>query len=425
MATMEQKVSGTLLFARNGANRPLHQDRQVLRASDLTLEQATQDQMLARARRYLHGWGVVAGFIPTVSESQVLQVGPGYGVTPLGDELFLPEQVTLEDAAKALVLCCGPGGAGCEVIDAEMIARRTAEAAQVTVTGWLIARPASRDASPRPGVPQDCAHPASILLPSRRCGGVEFAVICTLPPSHQPRKPACDDLMPFVCGTGRLEHPPLPWETPLPADANFLVIARMTVVLDHLTATTDTRRTLWPVSLMQDWIESCICPLLSRDVTGPTITGGGATVRGGGDADVVFTRPTTVAGSVSGGATSVSGSVSGSTAPGNPGPRNPDPGNVVINPPRVVVIPPIGPTGPIPPERATDIRTRLDTSVSELGGVGAARTNALAAIGVSTQGDFITAPTDKLATAMNLPTARVTAMKQELNAKHSLGLTFQ
>src|SRR3954454_14094052 len=105
MATIEQKASGPLLFAKNGTNRPLHQDRQVLRASDLTLEQATQDQMLARARRHLHGWGVVSGFVPTVAESNVLQVGPGYGLTPLGDELFLPQQVALNDVITALALC--------------------------------------------------------------------------------------------------------------------------------------------------------------------------------------------------------------------------------------------------------------------------------------------------------------------------------
>ena len=91
MATADRRVSGAIAFAGNGANRPLHQDRQILCASDLALEQATQDAVLARARRYLHGWGVVAGFIPEVAEPNTLFMGPGYGVAPLGDELFLPE----------------------------------------------------------------------------------------------------------------------------------------------------------------------------------------------------------------------------------------------------------------------------------------------------------------------------------------------
>jgi hypothetical protein len=410
MATIEQKASGMLLFAQNGTNRPLHQDRQVLRASDLTLEQATQDQMLARARRYLHGWGVVSGFVPTVAESNVLQVGPGYGVTPLGDELFLPQQVTLEDVITALILCCGPGAEGCEQIDPEMIARHRAEPAIITVTGWLVARPGSRDASPRAGVPQDCAHPASILLPSRRCGGVEFAVMCTLPPTHQPRQPACEELMPFVCGSERTGGPPLPWETPLPAEANFLVIARLTATLNGLTATTDARRALWPVSLMQDWIGSCICPLLSRNDTRPTVSGGATTITGGTHDDTVSPRPAAVPGSVSGAVTSIPGS----TVP-------PD----IIHPPPVVVIPPIGPSGPIPPEEMAGIRDRLTGPVLGIVGVGAARSQALAGVGVNTQGDFMTAPVETLATALNLPTARVTAMKQDLNAKNNLGLTFQ
>src|SRR5262245_46577539 len=114
MATIDQGTKSNILqFAGNGANRPLHQDRQVLRAGDLALEQATQDAMLARARRYLHGWGVVAGFVPVVKQSAHLGIGPGYGVTPLGDELFLPETVPLEDVIKAVLTCCGPGSLGC------------------------------------------------------------------------------------------------------------------------------------------------------------------------------------------------------------------------------------------------------------------------------------------------------------------------
>src|SRR5829696_837871 len=177
MAMSSTSAPGALAFAGNGANRPLHQDRQILRAGDLALEQATQDAMLARARRHLHGWGVVAGFVPEVSDAAALTVGPGYGVTPLGDELFVPEPVVLPQAAEKTVACCGPGPVGCEEIDPEALAEARAAAAERTVTSWLIARPASRDAAPRPGVPEGCAHPAATLLPSRRCGGVEFAIL--------------------------------------------------------------------------------------------------------------------------------------------------------------------------------------------------------------------------------------------------------
>ena len=152
MAMTERSTSSTLLFARNGANRPVHQDRQILRAGDLSLEQATQDAMLARARRYLHGWGVVSGFIPHLSEDELI-LGPGYGVTPLGDELFLPQEVKLSKVAEVALLCCGPGPAGCEQIDPKELERDRIAAAEAVVDAYLIARPASREALPRPGVP--------------------------------------------------------------------------------------------------------------------------------------------------------------------------------------------------------------------------------------------------------------------------------
>src|SRR5712671_5006476 len=122
MVSTDQNPKSTVLhFARNGANRPLHQDRQVLRAGDLSLEQATQDAMLARARRYLHGWGVVSGFLPEV-EDKALRIGPGYGVAPFGDELFLPEAVSLRDAAELAVTYCGPGAVGCAIIEENILA---------------------------------------------------------------------------------------------------------------------------------------------------------------------------------------------------------------------------------------------------------------------------------------------------------------
>jgi hypothetical protein len=71
------------------------------------------------------------------------------------------------------------------------------------------------------------------------------------------------------------------------------------------------------------------------------------------------------------------------------------------------------------------IRDELTGPVLEITGIGAARSAALAGVGVNTLADFITAPLEKLATTLNLPTARVTAMKQDLTTKHNLGLTFR
>ena len=399
MAAIQHGASKVLLFARNGANRPVHQDRQILQAGDLTLEQATQDEMLARARRYLHGWGVVAGFIPEILKGDVLRIGAGYGVTPLGDELFLPQTAVLEDVIATILRCCGPGPVGCDVIDTKEIADRDREKAVAIVTAWLIARPASRDASMRAGVPEGCAHPASALQPSRRCGGVEFAIICDLPDSHKPKPRNCEALMPFVCGPGREQPPlPLPWEGgPLLADENFLVIAQLTATGSDLSSDMRQRRTLWPVSLIQDWIASCICPVLDRPSVGPPtkqpdVPTAPSVTTGGG----VFTGPPPTLG-----------------------------GGVVIQPaePPIKTGPTLVATDHVPltaEEEVASIRDRLTDSVTSISGIGPARAGALADMGVTTEGEFVTAPSDRLATALNLPESKVTEMQQEVSERHNL-----
>jgi hypothetical protein len=402
MARVDQGTKSNILqFAGNGANRPLHQDRQVLRAGDLALEQATQDAMLARARRYLHGWGVVAGFMPTVKE-HTLGIGPGYGVTPLGDELFLPENVSLKDAAAAVVKCCGPGPLGCDVIDPKALAEANKAIEGQPVTAFLIARQASREAALRPGVPEDCAHPASKLLPSRRCGGVEFAILCALPPSHQTKDVDCGDLMPLVCGAARQGTKPLPWERPFDPEANFLVIAELTVTGQALTAVVGSRRTLWPVALMQAWIGSCLCPLMAtkRDPVPDDPLGRLKDRVEDIPKDDPFDK------------------LKKKDAPKDDPKDNvrdaehPSPDALAFH----------AETPPEDPLRA--LRGQLTGSVTEIPGVGAARAKLLAAIGVNTEGEFLATPSDELAKALGLPESKIAEMKQEVSGRHNLDLTF-
>ena len=63
--------------------------------------------------------------------------------------------------------------------------------------------------------------------------------------------------------------------------------------------------------------------------------------------------------------------------------------------------------------------------MTEITGIGAARAKLLADIGIKTEGEFLTAPPEQIAQALNLPEAKVTEMKKEVNARHNLGLTFR
>lgn len=56
-----------LAQAKNAVVTPLYFDRQVIQAEDLNLDRTSHDRELARMRRILHGWGVVAGLIPEIS----------------------------------------------------------------------------------------------------------------------------------------------------------------------------------------------------------------------------------------------------------------------------------------------------------------------------------------------------------------------
>ena len=69
---------------------------------------------------------------------------------------------------------------------------------------------------------------------------------------------------------------------------------------------------------------------------------------------------------------------------------------------------------------AASLPAGLTGSVTGISGIGGARAAALAGIGVTTEGAFLTTPTAQLAAAMNLPMARVTAMKQAIRAKHNI-----
>jgi hypothetical protein len=427
-----QTLSTPLSFVGNGSDRPVHHDRQVLRAGDLALEQATQDAMLARARRYLHGWGIVAGFVPQVTEDHELVIGPGYGVTPSGAELWMPQSTSLADAAARVLACCGPDSPGCEELDE----RGAVVGPEVgTAAGWLIARPASRPAEPRSGVPEGCEHPATTLLPSRSCGGIEFAILCELPATHQPHTVACSTIDPFICAVpDGPEPPPLPWEVAASVADDLLVVARLVVDDGSLGAGLSGRRNLLPVSLIQDWLTSCVCPRLAALSPIPPIV---EPVPPVDPLPPIFEPfPPIVVEPLPPVLEPLPPIV---VEPFPPIVVEPLPPILEPLPPIVGPVPPIleplppivGPVppileplppivGPVPPILAPGLVLLLGQPTTTIPGVGAARATALNGIGVASEGAFLVADDTRLASTMGVSVGRVQDMKNGIADRHGL-----
>lgn len=266
--------SEPLATSLNGVVTPLYFDRQVVRADDLTLDRSSHDAELARMRRMLHGWGIVTGFalVDADSERQAITVTPGYGITPNGNEVFLTEAVELSGLAEFLAVCCGPGMPGCEVVDED--ARRLAEeiGANGTVEGWLVARPYQKDSELRPGVPEGCEHPANALLPSRRCEGVTFDIVCGLKFPHIQDALTCEYLTKWMCRPPAEGREPLPLPVPVDACEDYLVIGRITISDGVFSQTYENRRPLFPVSLLQDWMMACLCGVRTAPMPMPMPT---------------------------------------------------------------------------------------------------------------------------------------------------------
>jgi len=250
---------------KNGVVTPIYFDKQVVRASDLMLGRESHEAALARMRRLMHGWGIVSGFVPTV-ENDTVQLTAGYAVAPSGAEIFMPEGLVLKDIAKCIEETCGPKKPDCDTVTKTARAQAKIEMALAgdRIGAWLIARPASNETEPRPGIPEGCAHPANVLLPTRRCHMVQLELICTLPGDKVIIPPNCADINPYICGspkTGRTAPYPYPG-APGQVD-DYIVIGYL--FLDRranaLTAILHHRRVVLPTSVLQDWIQSCLCPI--------------------------------------------------------------------------------------------------------------------------------------------------------------------
>ena len=249
---------------KSGVVTPIYFDRQVVRASDLMLDRESTEAALARMRRLMHGWGVVSGFIPTVEGDQI-KLTAGYAVAPSGAEIFMPDTIELTDIFDRIMATCGPNSQGCELISDEAKNKAIAKMklASISTGAWLIARPASNESEPRAGVPQGCAHPGNVLLNTRRCHLVQLELICTLPDDKLLKPPHCGDVDSYICVNPKFgELDPYPYPGAPGGEEDFVVLGYLNLTENGLNVSLPHRRSILPTSVLQDWMQSCVCPII-------------------------------------------------------------------------------------------------------------------------------------------------------------------
>ena len=87
-------TTSTALLQQTNLDRVRYFSRQLITVDDMLAEQAYFREKLRRHNRYLHGWGVVCGCevvaAPEKTHPWRVQICPGYVVTPMGDEIYIP-----------------------------------------------------------------------------------------------------------------------------------------------------------------------------------------------------------------------------------------------------------------------------------------------------------------------------------------------
>jgi len=86
--------------------------RQLLTADDMRAADEVFREKLRRHNRMLHGWGVTCGCkVESANDKLLVKVGKGYVITPRGDEICIPEDITFDlsqGSYKAFDPCARP-----------------------------------------------------------------------------------------------------------------------------------------------------------------------------------------------------------------------------------------------------------------------------------------------------------------------------
>ena len=157
---------------------------QLITAEDLAQEQLYVREKLRRHNRLLHGWGIVSGLEVESSSDCEVTISNGYAIDAYGEEIVVPETAHL-DVCKS-----GPPAEG--------------------QTGYLAIRFAEHHVRPTP-------TPNGESEPQRTREGYKLAVLTKLPATYE-------------------------YKGPPPADATWVVLAKVTVSDGEVSVETGSQR---------------------------------------------------------------------------------------------------------------------------------------------------------------------------------------
>jgi hypothetical protein len=166
----------------HGLERVRYFPRQLLAADDMRTEQEYFRQRQRRFNRLMMGWGVVCGLEVQADpkDHDVLIVCPGYALGPWGDEIYVPERVTL-DLERCLVRETDP-----------CVPRRAAPRPGTAnaITAYVAIKYTECPSRPVRTTPVDCGCDETGCDYSRIRDGFALECLAELPASHQPPRPA-------------------------------------------------------------------------------------------------------------------------------------------------------------------------------------------------------------------------------------------
>jgi len=205
----------------------------MLTADDMRAEQQYIRERFRRHNRYLHGWGIVCGCgvaaPPVEAHPWQVKISPGYVITPRGDEILIPNDVSLDLAAewRQPYDPCG------NVVPCLPTSSRTTEIETKTV--YLAVCYAECDVRPVRMYPAGCGCDDAACEYSRTREGFEFVLLDELPKSHQEaaktRMAWINKLTPWLAG--RAEGPiPVPDCSQYP-DESCVVLATIELPKDR------------------------------------------------------------------------------------------------------------------------------------------------------------------------------------------------